>query len=314
MLFLIAASAASKAAPKAAPKTAPAPKQEMGTLLELNQEAVLASYKGGNVKRKEVVAQIKATGMDLNSPQPVKLLKELEKRIALSLALQKYVATQRSEKTLSEQDKIVLDFIKSQYITKRYLEERTKTSVSDEKLKAYYTKLREKALKEVLYSLSICVLSDEKRAEAIVQSIKTKPKTSQKAEFTKYVNSDSLFEKKNGGALPSPLPKEKLKQSLGAEIGDKVVQYAKGSFIPHVFKIKGSSILLFVDNVQKGSEAISLPPVEQMKMSDVRPLLSAQIAAENRLPELKKIISEGKIAIPGMTEISDEYIQTAVLP
>lgn len=59
MLFLIAASAASKAAPKAAPKTAPAPKQEMGTLLELNQEAVLASYKGGNVKEKKLLLKLK---------------------------------------------------------------------------------------------------------------------------------------------------------------------------------------------------------------------------------------------------------------
>ena len=315
MLFLIAAaSAAPKATSKVAPKTAPAPKMEMGTLLELDQEAVLASYKGGSVKRKEVVAQIKATGMDLNSPQPVKLIKELEKRIALSLALQKYVGTQRNEKTLSEQDKIVLEFIKSQYITKRYLEERTKTGISDEKLKAYYIKLREKALKEVLYSLSICVLADEKRAEAIVQSIKSKPKASQKEEFAKFVSSDSLFEKKNAGAIARPFTKESLQQFLGADVSAKVVQYAKGSFIPQVFKLKGSSILLFLDNVQKGSEALSMPPVEQVKMSDIRPLLSAQIANENRLPELKKIVGEGQIKISGMTDISDEYIQTAVLP
>ena len=162
--------------------------------------------------------------------------------------------------------------------------------------------------------MSICVLADEKKAETIVQSIKSKPKPSQKGEFTKFVNSDSLFEKKNAGAIPTPFTKEKLQQFLGADVATKIVQYAKGSFIPQVFKLKGSSILLFLDNVQKGSEALSMPPVDQVKMSDIRPILSAQIAEENRMPELKKIVSEGSISISGVSEISDEYIKTAVLP
>ena len=314
MLFLFADVAKVATKPAAPAKIAgkAEAKQEMGTILELNQNEVLASYKGGTVLRKDVVLQLKATGIDLNSPQPIKMIRELEKRIALSLAIQKYVTTIKNENTLSAQDKTTLAFIKGQFITKRFLEDRTKTNISDQAILAYYKKLREKAQKETVYNISICVLSDAQRAAQIVSSLKAKPKASQKSEFTKVVHTDSLFEKKNDGALP-PLSKERLQQFFSADVANKVVQYAKGSFIPQVFSLKGSSFLIFLDNVQKMGD--SMPSVDKVNVQEVRPMLSAQIAGENRLPELKKIVAEGAVKVNGIAgPLSDEYLNTAVMP
>lgn len=312
MLFLFADQVAPKKAP-VTPATKVAAKAEMGTILELNQEEVLASYKGGTVKRKEVVAQLTGTGMNLKQPQPLKMVKDIEGRLALTIAVQKYVNSVSGEKTLSAQDKTMLEFIKGQFITKRFLEQKTHAGITDAKVKEYYEKVRIKAQKEVVYQMSMCVVQTKDKATSIVNSVKSKAKAAQKEAFVKHVHSDSIFDanKKDNGALP-PFTKEKLQQFLSADLATKVTQYAKGSFIPVAFEIKGSYFVFFLDDVKKMGDA--MPPVSQVNVAEIRPMLTQQIASENRVPALKQIVSEGGIKVNGLATISDEYLQTAVMP
>ncbi len=268
-----------------------APKEAMGTILELDQEVVLATFKGGFVKRKDVVFQLKSTGINLNNPQPKKVIHELEKRLALSIAFQKYVNSLMKEATLSPQDQAMLQFIRSQFITKSYLTKRVKANISDEKVKSYYEQLRLKAQNEILYKISICVVAGKEKAMSIINAIKSRPKSAQKAEFVKFVTTDSLFDanKKEGGALP-PLTKEKLKTLFSQEAANKVAKYAKGSLIAEPIEVKGSYFVFFLDDMKKMAE--SMPSVDKVNLKEVRPMLTAQLESEGRLGEMKKIVEK----------------------
>ena len=311
MIFFMMAATVAPAKVPTKPVTQTQKKEAMGTVFELNQDEVLATYKGGVVKRKDVV-QLMSIGINLKKPQPFNVLHEIENRFAVMLALQKYVNSVYPDTVLSENERFNLKFMKEQFITKSYLVKRIWKNISEDDIKKKYEKMQ----KEVLYKLSMCILDTKEKAVQILNSLKVQPKAQQKESFSRCVKESSIDSqtKKDNGTLP-PLTKDQITQFLNSDLAKILQQYVKNSLIPQVFEIKGQYFIFFLNDIQKQSDIMK--PLSQMppeEISKIRPAIEAQVASENRLPQLRQIVAEGDLKINGVSQIPDEYLQMALMP
>ncbi|USO02559.1 MAG: hypothetical protein H6850_01010 [Alphaproteobacteria bacterium] len=304
MLFLFASTTA--AAPSAA-------NEEMATIFEADEKEVIVTYKGGVVTRKDVIDQLKGSGINFNKPQSKKMLKELENRIGLSIAFQRYITNVMPEHKMNEQDRAQLNLLKGQFIAKKFVENKSKSGVTDQDIRDLYKELRAKAKDEKTYDLSICVVADKAKANEIVKTVSSKSLKDQRGAFTKAVSDHSLFDpnKNNAGKMPA-FTKDMLQKVFGEKYTNDITSYAKNSFIPKVFEVKGSYFIFFLDNIKKVID--SMPEVSDVRIDEIKPTLLDQVAAKNRVSVIRDIAKDGKIQVKGMDTMPDDYLQLAVAP
>jgi len=288
MLFLFAEAAPGASAGKKE-DVAKAPQQEeMATVFEADPEQVITTYKGGVVKRKEIIVFSKAFGkmfgVDLNKPMPKKILSEMEKVMGESIALQKYIETIVPDSKLSEDDRLQIAFIRGQFITQRYAEDRAKQGVTDDEIRTYYADLREK-VKEKVYSLLICIVDSKEKAEKLINTISANSLSKQKDAFKKAMESNAK--------LTKVFRADMLKSEFGDKSAAEIMKYAKNTFVPKVFEMKGQYSVVFVEEAKNLAD--QLPPLSE----NFKEVVSQEIVRKNMATELKKIKEEGDIQFKG---------------
>lgn len=293
-------------------------KSEMASITDRDPEEILAEYPGGKIKRKDLIEQIKATGMNVNTPQPVKVIDELEHRLALTIMFQTYITPIAKKEGIDKEMATLIEFLTKQVIYSQFLTKKAKALVTDEDIENVYEKQRREMKDEIMFNLSACIVRDEATAKAVIEAVRNKKtKEAQREEFVKQVMEKSILEetKRQQGALP-PLTKARLPILFGQKNAEVVQKYGSNAIIRMPLKVKDSWFVVFVNNKSNVDE--TMKPYKEIK-EEVDQLFRPQVERSKRIDVLKDIMNKGgsfKIKIGGemkpVNDLSDNILTAAV--